>query len=329
MLKKIDNYIKPNKKIWVGRNSNPELENQYWHQEIQLLDTYNVFDKKIDVAIIGYACDEGVRRNFGRIGAKSGPDIIKERLAKIPIHFKKLAIADLGNVSCDDDNMEATQLSLSKIIEKLIQSKFFPIAIGGGHDIAYGHFKGIYNALKTSNKNKIGILNFDAHFDLRPTNDEPNSGTPFNQILSEFDNVSYFILGIQKQANTKELFDIAKKNNVEYILNDECIYSDKHIITIEKKLNKFLNRIDHLYITIDLDGFSSAYAPGVSAPSPLGFSPNLIFKILTFLFESKKVISLDIAEMNPKYDINNSTAILAARLIDFCAQKLDKKKNDY
>ena len=39
--------------------------------------------------------------------------------------------------------------------------------------------------IKGKQKNKIGIINFDAHFDLRPIENQSNSGTPFNQILTE------------------------------------------------------------------------------------------------------------------------------------------------
>jgi formiminoglutamase len=69
-----------------------------------------------------------------------------------------------------------------------------------------------------------------------------------------------------------------------------------------------------------MDGFSSAYAPGVSAPSPLGFAPSFVYEALAFLFQSKKVISCDIAELNPDFDVDDSTAGLAARLVDYIVQ---------
>ena len=75
-------------------------------------------------------------------------------------------------------------------------------------------------------------------------------------------------------------------------------------------------------MTIDLDGFSSAYAPGVSAPSSDGFSPIFVYKILDFLLLSKKVISCDIAELNPDFDINENTSTLASRLVDYIAQNI-------
>lgn len=53
------------------------------------------------------------------------------------------------------------------------------------------------------------------------------------------------------------------------------------------------------------------------ATSPLGFTPYFVFKMLLFLFNSKKVISCDIAELNPIYDRDDLTANLAAKLGDF------------
>ena len=64
--------------------------------------------------------------------------------------------------------MESCQIALCTTISCLISRQIFPIVIGGGHDIAYGNFNGIKKALKGKQKNKIGIINFDAHFDLRP-----------------------------------------------------------------------------------------------------------------------------------------------------------------
>lgn len=86
---------------------------------------------------------------------------------------------------------------------------------------------------------------------------------------------------------------------------------------LKKRLSIFIGQVDYLYVTIDMDGFSSAYAPGVSAPSPLGFTPYFVFKVLSFLLESKKIISIDIAELNPSLDRDMVTANLAAKIIDF------------
>jgi formiminoglutamase len=309
-------YKAGDKALYSGRKSN--LNNQYWHQEIAVAHIENLSDqKKIDIGLIGYVCDEGVKRNQGRVGARKGPQSIRNKLGKLPIHFKNKKIVDFGDVICLNTYLEDCQKALSKTISKLIKHNVLPIAIGGGHDIAYANFNGIKDAIKNVSKNKIGIINFDAHFDLRAVETVANSGTPFNQILSENDTVSYFAIGIQQQSNTKELFEIAEKHKVSYVSNFECETFSENL---KIKLNAFIKNVDYLYVTIDLDGFSSAYAPGVSAPSPLGFSPHFAYKVLAFLFESKKVISCDIAELNPDFDTDEQTASLAAKLIDYIVQ---------
>ncbi|TXD47940.1 formimidoylglutamase [Polaribacter sp. IC073] len=309
---KVD-YKAGNKNNYSGRTST--LRNQYWHQEIMVshIEDFEI-NNSTNIGIVGYVCDEGVQRNQGRIGARKGPKSVRNKLGKLPIHFEDKKITDYGDVICLDNHLEDCQKALSKTISKLITNSILPIAIGGGHDIGYANFNGIKDALKSSTKNKIGIINLDAHFDLRTVETHPNSGTPFNQILTENKNASYFAIGIQQQSNTKELFEIAAKNNVSYVSSFDC---ETFSSALKSKLNTFIEKVDYVYITIDLDGFSSAFAPGVSAPSPLGFTPNFVYQVLTFLFQSKKVISCDIAELNPDLDIDDHTASLAARLVDF------------
>ncbi|MCK0132172.1 formimidoylglutamase [Flavobacteriaceae bacterium F08102] len=316
-------YQAPKKESWTGRPSNPAIGNQYWHQEIQLTNLMSIgAQTNIDIALIGYACDAGVQRNLGRIGAVGGPEELRERLAKLPIHFYHKTVVDVGNVVCLDQQMEVAQTMYAQALSVLIERGIFPIAIGGGHDMAYGSYKGIKEGLAAINKpGRVGIINFDAHFDLRPVEELPNSGTPFNQLINEYkkqgETIDYFAIGIQRQSNTKELFEIAEKHGVSYALSDECESYSAAIHGLQERLKLFVANNDYLYITIDMDGFSSAFAPGVSAPSPLGFTPHFVYKMLRFLFETKKVIACDIAELNPSFDHDRLTANLAAKLVDF------------
>jgi formiminoglutamase len=309
-------YKAGDKALYSGRKS--KLNNQYWHQEILVSHIEGSKNNKpTDIGIVGYVCDEGVKRNQGRIGAQKGPKSVRNKLGKLPIHFENKKIIDFGDVICIDENLEDCQKALSKTISTLITNNILPIAIGGGHDIAYANFNGIKEAVKNISENKIGIINFDAHFDLRAVETQPNSGTPFHQILTENNDVAYFAIGIQQQSNPKELFDIAAQKKVSYVSNFDCeTFSD----ALRGKLDTFIKEIDYLYITIDMDGFSAAYAPGVSAPSTLGFTPSFVYQVLAFLFQSKKVISCDIAELNPDFDMDDSTASLAAKLVDYMVQ---------
>ena len=274
------------------------------------------------VVIIGYACDEGVRRNNGRVGAKYGPDAIRKCMGKLPPRA-----TDMGNITCEDGNLEKTQRELGERVEKELKQGNFPLVIGGGHDIAYGHFLGINNAVKST----VGIINLDAHFDLRPFHNGGNSGTPFNQIsalLKTQNNTFHYLpIGIRENSNSAELYQTAKTLNVQYIPMEACALDN--IPQIKKTIKAFMDEVDCIYLTIDLDGFSSAYCPGVSAASPIGFQPKFVLELIHHIFNSKKVISCDIAEMNPVYDINQSTALLAADLIKIICESVLSKSSGF
>ncbi|MEM9929698.1 MAG: formimidoylglutamase, partial [Bacteroidota bacterium] len=252
----------------------------------------------------------------------AGPAALRQRMGRLAWHHADLRVTDYGDIHCPGQDMEAAQEQLALMVAGALAAGQLPIVLGGGHDLAYGHYCGVR---KASPGKKVGIINFDAHFDLRPVTSQPNSGTPFNQILQE-DLVDYLVLGIQQPANTKELFDIAAANGVEFMLAQHC--RTYQLPTIIQSLQRLLDRNDHVYVSIDLDGFSSAYAPGVSAPSPLGYSPAFVLAVLDYLLTSGKVISVDVAELNPGLDMDGHTARLGAGLIEYIVDGWSRSMRD-
>ena len=319
-MRSFKNYIPPNPENWTGRKTGSESKPLYYYQSVKLLPLKRIDTKSIEdnsITILGYECEEGIKRNNGRLGSQKGPKAIKEALAKLAVHYKEGALYDGGSTFCVNGNLEECQSSTSELVSAIINSKSTPLLIGGGHDIAYANFEGILNSI--DHTSTIGIINFDAHFDLRLNNEGPNSGTPFYQCakLCQEKNIrfNYLVLGIQKASNTSDLFETAEKLEVKYLLNDELFDIDlaQHLRTIEE----FIENKDHIYVSIDMDCFSSAFAPGVSAASPIGISPELFFPLFQCIIKSDKIISLDIAETNPTYDLDGRTSKLVAQIIDF------------
>ena len=70
-----------------------------------------------------------------------------------------------------------------------------------------------------------------------------------------------------------------------------------------------------MYITICSDVFNSAYAPGVSSLQPFGMNPEIVLNLLKQIIKSKKVISLDVAEISPRFDSDNRSAKLVAVIL--------------
>lgn len=303
-------YKSPEKDIWSGRKDNSDKE--LWHQVIEMLDmSMSVSGGPGRVVFLGFASDEGVRRNQGRIGAKDGPDAIRKAMCNLAVHFNpdQLSLFDAGNVATEGENLEEGHQELAEKVKILLDAGYFPILLGGGHEIAYGHYCGIRSHL--GNSIKIGIINFDAHFDLRSYKQGPHSGSPFRQVLDDCRNQGaefhYFPVGISKASNTKSLFSVMEAHNQEYILAEE-IKNDNST----HKIKAFIDQMDQIYVTLDLDVMASGFVSGVSAPAPFGFTPNQVRDLLRFVFTSQKVISMDIAELNPAYDDGRSAKIAAS-----------------
>jgi formiminoglutamase len=136
------------------------------------------------------------------------------------------------------------------------------------------------------------------------------------QIAHQFpEQFNYLVLGIQKAANPKTLFETASDIGCNYLEIEQ--FNLAHWGLVETSISQFLQSVDKVYVSIDLDGFSSAFAPGVSAPSPLGFTPEIVFKSLDLIIRSNKLLSFDIVELNPVFDQDNATARLGARCLEY------------
>lgn len=310
-------YISPSSRPWKGRPDSPPAASFY--QIMQLLDLNAgtpAATKQLAFGLIGFCCDEGIKRNLGRVGAVEGPQALRPHLARLPVQKRNFLCFDAGDITCTDGDLESAQTALGDAVYMLLQAGITPIVIGGGHELAWGHYQGI---AKKFVDEPLAIINFDAHFDMRPLlpNGAGSSGTPFLQIAQAHHAIKrkfdYNCVGIQHAGNTHQLFETAKKNNAQIILAD-----DLHQGFMDKCVN-FVDRIidqsQTIYLSLCLDVFAPAYAPGVSAPQALGLAPWQIIPLVRQLAGSGKVVSYDIAELSPNLDTDERTAKLAANLI--------------
>jgi formiminoglutamase len=323
-------YTPVKKDVWKGRIDGKEEDVLRWHQVMQVSDLENnslpvIEEHQQGIALIGFCCDEGVKRNNGRAGAAGAPLSIRNACCNFPVFASHIMMVDAGDVACPDGNLEAAQQLLGEKIQVIRHSGYLPIVIGGGHEVAFANFKGIIPFLPNQ---EFGLINFDAHFDLRQVQVETGatSGTGISQIKSWCDDrenpFHYLVIGIQPYSNTRKLFETANKMDAVYILSEE--FTEDQIERIITIVNGILGNADVLQLTIDMDVFASPFSPGVSAPSPGGLLPNNMFKrLLRHIILSGKVASVDLAETNPLYDLDNRTSRLAASLIFDIVQAAD------
>lgn len=304
---------------WHGRTDGTTPDALRWHQVVQMArETLPVLeDGRKGIAFLGFACDEGVRRNKGRTGAAAGPDALRKMCAGFPVHFDEHLLVDAGDVICAGGDLEAAQEELSGSVAGIMAAGYLPVIFGGGHEMAYGHERGIRRFMRP--EQQLGIINFDAHFDLREPGEEgASSGTGFWQMAQDRRSANmpfhYLALGIQQHSNTRRLFDTAEKLGAEYL--PASLFQPKYHDQLVDAIQAFIGRNDRIYLTVCLDVFAASYAPGVSATAYNGLVPDALFlDCFRTVLRSGKLAGVDIAELNPSLDIDNRTAKLAASLV--------------
>jgi len=299
-----------NQNIWQGRLDGEEPLYHRLFQRIQNAENYDLVTTN-NFVLHGFAVDEGVKRNKGRVGAKDAPDIIRKNMVNFPVIMPDFSMLDFGNITCEDFDLEKAQTILAENVSKVLAKGAKSLVLGGGHEVTFAHYSGSRNAFPDK---KIGIINIDAHFDNRKPEDGvgASSGTGFWQIAQEDNNFTLHI-GIRRNSNTLKLFDTAHHFNMKYILADELFF--ENLPSVYERINELTESVDVLYLTVCMDVFNASIAPGVSAAAYNGISTDAAFMhFYKHILRSEKLVALDIAEVNPQFDIQERTARLAASL---------------
>lgn len=297
------------KSIWNGRFDGADLLQQRIFQRVSC--EKDVSPK--DFVLHGFAVDEGVKRNKGRVGAKDAPDIIRKNMSNFPVVSPDFVLRDFGNVYCVDQDLENAQQELADKVTGILGKGGKSVVLGGGHEVTFAHYSGINKAFPNQ---KIGIINIDAHFDNRePGSDAgPSSGTGFWQIAQEGQIYSLHI-GIQRNSNTLKLFDTAHRYGMKYILADELFF--ENLPSVYQRIDELFAEVDVMYLTVCMDVFNASIAPGVSALAYNGLFADTVFThFFRHILRNEKLVAMDVAEVNPVYDIGERTARLAASLVN-------------
>lgn len=175
--------------------------------------------------------------------------------------------------------------------------------LGGDHSITFPVIKAL-----TAVTGPVSILHIDAHADLYDNfeGDRYSHACPFARIMEE--GLCRQLVQVGIRTLNPHQRDQAKKFNVE-------VHEMK-----DWSLDK-LPRFDHpLYISLDMDGFDPACAPGVSHHEPGGFTARQVMDIIHKL--DSPIVGADIVEYNPKRDIHDMTGALAAKMMKEIISKM-------
>ncbi|MEU3841095.1 formimidoylglutamase [Streptomyces sp. NPDC028635] len=301
---------------WTGRDDGPGADTLRWHHAV-VPDASAAHDEgaAYDAAFVGFASDEGVRRNKGRQGAADGPSALRRALASMALPHP-LRVLDTGDVAVTDGDLDEGQRRLGRVVTPLVDRGVPVVVLGGGHEVAYGSYRGLAASRAVRGGARVGVLNLDAHFDLRD-DPVPSSGTPFLQMARDEAGrgraLNYWVLGISQPSNTQRLFRTAAGLGVRYLPDTGCGPLDRD--RTDRFVDEFLASCDLVHLSVDLDVLPAGTAPGVSAPAAYGVAMEVVERVCARVAAGGKLALCDIAELNPGLDADDRTARAGARLI--------------
>ncbi len=262
---------------------------------------------KAKIVIIGVP-DE-TKSHSKRKGTSKGPDVLRmvtnesnffERDGNIiPIcpmrgNLNEKYIFDYGNVNREE---------LYRTVFHLVSNNKIPIVIGGDHSITTTILQAIGDSI-----GKIGLLYFDAHPDfVSSTTDYYGSVLADSTEWIDFN--ESLLIGT-RSAETEEL-ENAKRSQIEIVTPLDI--NEKGIVKIMDKVKSKYNK-RRKYISIDLDCLDPAYAPGVSVPSAGGISSIDLITLIKHAV-SLGIVGMDIVELSPDFDVNDTTSLLTSRIL--------------
>jgi agmatinase len=266
----------------------------------------------LDIAAIGVPMDLGVSN---RAGARFGPRAVRtiERIGPYHPTFRgvpraRARAADVGDVPFQSRyQLEQCLKDIEAFYLKVKAAGVRPLSVGGDHSITYPILKAL------GREAPVGLVHIDAHCDTMGSYDDTkfHHGGPFRLAVLDgvLDPERTIQIGIRGAANMFWEFSHASGMTVIYMED----FARMGVDGVVRKAREIVGN-GPTYISVDVDGFDPAYAPGTGTPEVGGLEAREGLAILRGL-GGLNLVGADVVEVAPEYDPSTNTAQLAAQIL--------------
>lgn len=286
---------------WSGPSSDP-VDEQFGDIVSGVdLDTAAEFD----AVLVGEPYDGGV---ISRRGAAEGPEALRNALAGVKTHqFDTGAVdsvVDLGDIDVPAGSVAEVQDAIREVTEAVHELDAIPVFLGGDNSLT------VPNVAPLLGDSSVGVLNVDAHLDVRAVRDAPTSGTPYRQLhAAGLD--SYACLGARHFETSRAYHDYVCENGGTVVTAEEVAADLSE--AVDRALSS-LGPVDRIYCSVDIDVLDAVYC-GSSAPTPGGLLPRELFRLVRLVADDKRIAGFELVECAPPLDAGGRTVDAAARTV--------------
>jgi agmatinase len=271
------------------------------------------------IAFLGIPFDEG---STYRPGSRFGPRSIREAsivYGSSPKGFggfydvevgrvllTKALMVDVGDVRIIPTRSDLSSDSITATIGDLIDRGLFVVSAGGDHSVSFPIIRA------HAGRRQINVVQFDTHLDFT---DEVSSarythGSPMRR-ASE-------LVGVDKitQIGTRGLLN-SPVSHMSALAAGNTVVTTRELRRMGAEQTIQMVPPGDCYVTIDIDVFDPSVAPGTGTPEPGGLDYDEMKTLLAALAgrHDVRIRGFDLVEVNPLFDHNGTTALLASRVI--------------
>ncbi|PSP79148.1 formimidoylglutamase [Halobacteriales archaeon QS_1_68_20] len=269
-----------------------------------------------DAVLVGEPYDGAV---IGRKGARRGPAALRAALAGTKTHHFDAGpvgrVGDLGDVAWLANRMPGDATAGVAGVQRRVRGATaqvheaagdgpLPVFLGGDNSLTYP------NAAPLLDRG-LGVINLDAHLDVRAVRDGPTSGTPYRQLFEDGLD-AYACLGARHFETSTAFHDFVRERGGEVVTSEEV--GEDAVGAADRALDA-MDGVEAVYVSVDLDVLDAAAAPGVSAPTPGGLTTRELYRVLRLLASDDRVAGFEVVECAPRLDDGDRTARAGARAV--------------
>ncbi len=271
------------------------------------------FEEPIDAGLIGAPYSAA---SISPSGAAGGPEAVRMTFRYNTTYspdwetdIQRLRVRDLGDIGGHLTSVEIAHGKIEEAVKGALSlgKPFVPVIVGGDHSITAPAVRGFCAANRGK---KIGIINFDAHFDIRSGEWGPHNGTPFRALIEGglgIDGKNVVEIGIHGFMNASYYREWAHDQGMTIVSGRQVQQRGMESV-IAEALEIAGEGTDLIYVSVDIDCLAYPWTIGTSAASPEGLSAWQLLEGVFACGQHRKVAALDVVEIDPSRDVKDLTA---------------------
>lgn len=228
--------------------------------------------------------------------------------------YTDVTMLDFGDAPVHPTDTEKTNDLLKKSVKEMLEEEACTryILLGGDHGVSFPSITAFHERW-----GRVGVLQWDAHHDVRNTEDGGRTnGTPFRSLLESgtVRGEDLVQIGIRDYSNAEAYADYCARHGVAvYTMAD--VVAEGIVSIVKKEIQRLKQQVDMIYLSVDMDAVDQAYAPGCPAIGPGGLTSRELLLSVQAASCDPIVKAMDIVEVDPSKDFRDMTSRLAAHVM--------------